>query len=528
MPDVSTSPALAAALRRHLLQRFPADRAYPRPAFHAAGMPPLVASFLDRTLDRWVEAERVRFRSEWFDVEDPNVQRAQRQFFAALRRTARIPASAWEEMLGGAIDLVVRFLTTPARALTDAIFEGETDPLSSTTVRARLLMFDAYSYLAEVATAYLDRKQPEALDPDALFLLLDRIDRRFVSEYGLEDWLALLEPLFELARHAPALDGVPTSRLQWFFDAKGEADLADRLAAHEAEALTEDGLRDLLRPAFPGAPEAAGAEEPSAAPAPPADGEIPLDEVPALVVDASPDPVDEAGGAPREAEPPEADGPPSEEAPPEEAPPEPIAAAMSEPPPAEDAEPPDPDRAGTAADASEDDASENGDDGRPLWQRFAERTSDGDSVNARFGAEDEADVHDEAPVPLWKRFFSREGDADGGPPAPDDGPPPARSPLSDVPSAAAPAPPARSGSLDTLERAVLGAGAAAQRARFIKHLFGGDAGRYATVLHTLDRAESWTEASRIIARDVFRPSRVNIYGEHAVAFTDAVEARFRD
>jgi hypothetical protein len=67
----------------------------------------------------------------------------------------------------------------------------------------------------------------------------------------------------------------------------------------------------------------------------------------------------------------------------------------------------------------------------------------------------------------------------------------------------------------------------AKRKEFIKHLFGGDAGKYATVLHTLENAGSWTEASQIIARDVFRPSRVNIYGEHAVAFTDAVEARFR-
>jgi hypothetical protein len=497
-PSPSSGQALAAALRRHLLRHFPADRAYPRAAFHTDAMPPLVASFLDRTLDRWVEEERARFRSDWFDLEDPNVQLTQRQFFAALRRTARVPPGFWEEMLGGAIDLVVRFLTMPARALTDAIFEGTTEPLSTTEVRARLSMFDAYLYLAEVASAYFDRKQPEALDPDALFVLLDRIDRRVVSEYGLDEWLDLLAPLFDLAGHVPELDGVPADRLQRFFEAKGEIALADRLAEHEGEVLDEAELRAVLAPAFPepAAPEEAPEASKSAPPEPPALGPAPPDP-----------PADDAA-------------PPSEapEALDTEQP------GTGAPPPA--AEPP-ASEAGTSPPETHPPANESADEDEgaaalPLWQRFAEHGSDGDSVNARFGAEDAPDAaDDEAPVPLWKRFFSRDPEAvsddDDAPPAPPSPEAPAPSPVA----------PARTGSLDALEKSVLGPTSSAQRKRFIKHLFGGDAGKYATVLHTLDGIGSWTEASQIIARDVFRPSRVNIYGEHAVAFTDAVESRFR-
>ena len=83
MPDsFQPGEALAAPLRHHLLQRFPADRAYPRSALRAEGMPPPVAAFLGRTLDRWVELERDRFREDWastgwFDADDADVQRTE-------------------------------------------------------------------------------------------------------------------------------------------------------------------------------------------------------------------------------------------------------------------------------------------------------------------------------------------------------------------------------------------------------------------------------------------------------------------
>jgi hypothetical protein len=49
---------------------------------------------------------------------------------------------------------------------------------------------------------------------------------------------------------------------------------------------------------------------------------------------------------------------------------------------------------------------------------------------------------------------------------------------------------------------------------------------YRAVLEQLDAAPSWTAASQIIAREVFRKHHVNIYSDAAVAFTDAAEARF--
>ena len=78
-----------------------------------------------------------------------------------------------------------------------------------------------------------------------------------------------------------------------------------------------------------------------------------------------------------------------------------------------------------------------------------------------------------------------------------------------------------------LEREVLGEPGIQNRDVFIRNLFGGNKAAYETVLKSLHEAHSWAEASKIVAEEVFKKYQVNIYGETAVAFTDAVEKRFR-
>ncbi|MEP0547322.1 MAG: hypothetical protein ABJF88_10355 [Rhodothermales bacterium] len=565
---------LSAALRRHLLQRFPPTRDYPRAALRAAGMPPLIGGFLDRTLDRWVEIERAQIHSDWFDFAIADVAEAEERFFGALSRTARVPAAAWKGTLGGTVDLVVRYLTTPARALTDAIFEGSADPLPADAVRARLPMFDAYPYFADIGGAYLERKRTETLEPPDLFGLLDRIDRRFVSEFGPDEWVDLLAPLFALARQVPEFDGVPASLLKRFFEMKGEPDLAMPLGKLAGTALDEAALHALIADVLDEDPVGVApvrtnghAHASAPAPEPAAEEAEEIDDEP-LAADAEetvgegqaeadePD-ADEVEAVEMKSEVPESDELELEEleldepeasdealgVASEDLEPEPeaylVEPDLSEPDlHAPDLTEPelslaDADDEAPVADerlADEGAAEAEVEDAVPLWQRFA---ASGDAnVNAQFSddlAEAPADVDEpEAEpdaAPLWKRFFGRPDERPAAPPLP------ARSDSVSpdlVPQEPArPERPARASSLEELERRVLGASTSGQRTRFVKHLFAGDAGKYATVLHTLDDVDTWTEASQVIARDVFRPFRVNIYSEHAVAFTDAVEARFR-
>jgi len=82
--------------------------------------------------------------------------------------------------------------------------------------------------------------------------------------------------------------------------------------------------------------------------------------------------------------------------------------------------------------------------------------------------------------------------------------------------------------IEALEQSVFGKSNPPQRGVFVRQLFDGDLDDYEQVLLRLDTADSWGEASQIIARDVFRAHKINIYSDAAVHFTNAVEQRFRE
>lgn len=138
---------------------------------------------------------------------------------------------------------------------------------------------------------------------------------------------------------------------------------------------------------------------------------------------------------------------------------------------------------------------------------------------------------DEA-VPLWMRFQQQTGQ--DAPPAaeprrasvPPPTPRPTARPAQPPPT---PAPePEPEDELTRLERAVLGERGMERRDFFVEQLFSGSAEEYEQTLRQLVAAPTWQRASSIIAQEVFRKHQVNIYGKPAVAFTNAVEARFDD
>ena len=90
---------------------------------------------------------------------------------------------------------------------------------------------------------------------------------------------------------------------------------------------------------------------------------------------------------------------------------------------------------------------------------------------------------------------------------------------------------AEPGDSDVSEREIefrtLGKDGTRNRDTFIAELFEGDEQTYIEVLHELQHSKSWPQASRVIAESVFKRFQVNIYSDEAVAFTNAVESRFR-
>ncbi len=161
-----------------------------------------------------------------------------------------------------------------------------------------------------------------------------------------------------------------------------------------------------------------------------------------------------------------------------------------------------------------------GDGPVPLWKQFERAphpttesapTRSSRSSEIRGAESPSATTSDQ---PLWKQFRP-EGDAGLRSSEPgrsvSEGPVPTRPRASD---------------LTTLERTVLGERGARNRDLFLRHLFAGSRDEYERTLRQLETASSWTEASQIIAREVFLKHQVNIYSDPAVAFTDAAEAQY--
>lgn len=161
-------------------------------------------------------------------------------------------------------------------------------------------------------------------------------------------------------------------------------------------------------------------------------------------------------------------------------------------------------------------ADEEANEATPLWKQFQHGRP---RRHRETGDETEA-----GPQPLWSQFRQNRSVTNT---VSESTSPSESSPSRSTPEDA-PVAPEREDDLSSLEREVLGTGHPSHRTVYIQKLFQGDEAAYQRVLERLRTIESWSEASQIIARDIFRANKVNIYSDAAVHFTDAVEASFRE
>lgn len=470
---------LSDALARLALTRLAPDRSHARADLDA--LPPLLAHALRRQLDR-----EVRTRLE---AVAPWVSTVPDLWAADTPVEPRYPAAAWAETVRSTSAWLIDALVHPAETLASVAPEQGERPADE--VLDRLSDFGAYPYLGEIVEGYAAKKGMGGYSREALRDLLERVDRRVAADLDAAGWRALLAPLFDVVEALPEYgDGVPGRVLAEVFAARGRPGMGAAVLSREA--VARDQVDEVLAEAVASAtpPEAPTVHRPdveTAEPvreAPPAveeqeDVEDAVEIVPAPSI---------APEVPLRAREPEADEPdgPEPDSTPEEPIPDASPAALASPPavpepaepaPADPPAPPEPD--------------EESDDDEPLWARLA-RTQGGTPTPA------EAD----APEPLWARFASPE--------------PSAAQHLAGEPPADA----------HDLEARVLGP-AASQRELYVYELFGGDEGAYREVLGQLAEAGSWSDATAIIGREVFRRYQVHIYSEPAASFTDAVESQFR-
>lgn len=182
----------------------------------------------------------------------------------------------------------------------------------------------------------------------------------------------------------------------------------------------------------------------------------------------------------------------------------------------------------TAFKSREDSADGLGGDGPvPLWKQFEKDVSISAGSSRRRSSERDPDTGVSAAPsaqPLWKQFRS------GSEEAPKEGTVAGRIDRERREEARGDEVTIgrmnQTGNLAAIERTVLGERGRRNRNLFLTHLFNGSEDDYEKTLRLLARASNWSEASKIIASEVFKKHRVNIYSGPAVAFTDAAEAQF--
>ncbi len=165
----------------------------------------------------------------------------------------------------------------------------------------------------------------------------------------------------------------------------------------------------------------------------------------------------------------------------------------------------------------------NSDEATPMWKQFEQNRS-------RRSAETTEDNQESQP--LWTQFQKRKSPPSSDTDATSSSSSPVSSPSETSPTGptrdSSPSAPESSSSLSALEQEVFGANHSPNRTVYIRELFQGDENAYRRLLERLHTTESWSVASQIIARDVFRANQVNIYSDTAIHFTDGVEASFKN
>ncbi|MFB6278410.1 MAG: hypothetical protein ABEK75_02800 [Salinibacter sp.] len=464
--------SLADALYERLRRSFPPDQAYAATDWTPDAMPGPVRHYLTHLLrhhHRQEERHLRRARTEWVRYDHPDMEQATRTYLDRMEDHLRVPQAQWTDTLRMATRRTTEYLVRPVPTLTAFVFEEASAAVPVDHVQWRMRFFGPYDYLRNAVEAFAEKRDRDAFEQDQVERILRRVDERMTADFDTDRWLRLLDPLFETAQHANGRKQIPLPVLRTFFEEKNAPRILDALPPHDREAaVSRHMLRDLLE---------------------------------STATESAPDPSEAST----------ADSQPSDLR---------HASEGQE----------------RASDPTQSDSDEADDAATPMWKQFQVEQD----PSQRRPAPKEEQTDDSQP--LWTQFSTRkspsgpEYDSTSSSSPTESTSAPEHSSESRSPSEpesgsgseSTPAEPSHDPTLTALEREVFGHEQTSNRSVYVRELFQGDGDAYRDVLERLRRTGTWSEASQIIASDVFRANQVNIYSDAAVHFTDAVEAGFKE
>ncbi len=491
---------IAQALFDRLIAVFPPDRVYRRSDIRREPMPRALADYLEQVLHMKLRdaVRESHLQEAWIDTQAAEVNEARAHFFNLAARHQGFPASEWADFLKNACCQTLYLVIQPTASLIDSVFDTLGTPVRADTIRERMGFYPARIPYRDALETWLQEQGDEPIDRDSFEAFVCEADRQLAAGSSPEAWLRLLDPLVKVLATAGHRE-IPVEFMEAFLREK-----------------SADALSEYLGKLYDSKES------------------IPVDKLEAFFTFGLAQPREAVEETRRESE--TTTEPPAMEPPTMEPP-------TMEPPRAPQLRAP-----------------------QPLWKRFAQRLDDDASAAAPSQPAAPVQNGSESAEPLWKQFrpastpapveevfetaaVTEQTPMENGAPATleQDSPAPlervappdastrifafesdSAAPLPEEPAASEASPDVSKASegLAGLESAVFGERGGRNRGLFVQCLFQGQEDAYEAVLQRLHGARDWSDASQIIAHDVFMKYQVNIYSPPAVTFTEAVEARY--
>ena len=502
---------IAQALFDRLIAVFPPDRVYRRSDIRREPMPRALADYLEQVLHMKLRdaVRESHLQEAWIDTQAAEVNEARAHFFNLAARHQGFPASEWADFLKNACCQTLYLVIQPTASLIDSVFDTLGTPVRADTMRERMGFYPARIPYRDALETWLQEQGDEPIDRDSFDAFVCEADRQLAAGSSPEAWLRLLDPLVKVLATAGHRE-IPVEFIEAFLREKSADALSEYLGKlyGSKESIPVDKLEAFFTSGLAQPPEAVEEtrREPETTTEPPTTEPLTTEPTRAPQPRA-PQPLwkrfaqrlnnDASAEAPSQPAAPVQNG--SESA-------EPLWKQFrpaSAPAPVEEV-------LETAA-VTEQIPVENG--APATLEQDAPATREQDPPVTR-EQDASATLERVAPPDTSTRIFAFESDS--------------AAPLPEEPAASEASPDVSKASegLAGLESAVFGERGGRNRGLFVQCLFQGQEDAYEAVLQRLHGARDWSDASQIIAHDVFMKYQVNIYSPPAVTFTEAVEARY--
>jgi len=459
-----------------VLEEIPADAPVLKSVIDDSGFPESLRQFLVRMLDRRIELtlqESFDSAGAWFDSMSGVARDLLSELLDTARESARFPEDQWMEAVRRATDMIVRYSVKPVDTLVLFAFGADGESIRSSDLRRCLRFFRDHRPVRRAVIHFLDGHPTDTVARADFEEGLRHFHDHLTSEYTADQWIDTLDPLQDLTTYSGLKhESVPVEAAVILYRNLGLERLADRIeeeaTRREAVFVKRNTLEQLVRSELSiEAAWSAAADNSSVLES--SDESSPMAESPGTAESGEESPAD------------------SEWAP---------KPGWTTPEVSQD----------NGATSEKQDSAESDvedledDDDVPLWKQYQP-----DAPRSR-AAELENDA-----APLWKAY--REDTETTGAKI-----------ASEVPVATSSA---TVGGLENLETALLG-DRSDRRSIYVRVLFKGEADAYAETLAMISETATWEQASKILSRRVFKRYDVDIYGDAAVEFTDALERSFEN